>query len=98
MESLGHAIRLGRAAKNISQREMAKKAGLSLSYISLLENGQRDPSFSTLQAIASALEVPIVVLVVLATDEDTLYETFGRVGVEKIIFRSFSALMKGTIK
>jgi transcriptional regulator with XRE-family HTH domain len=46
-----------RAKKNISQGVLAKKAGVSVSYISMLERAQRSPPLVTLDAIAKALGI-----------------------------------------
>ena len=49
-----HQIRL---RKNFSQRAVAEKAGLSVSYVSMLERGQRSPPLETLDVLARALGV-----------------------------------------
>ena len=46
-----------RRAKGLSQRQLAQRAGLSESALSLLERGKRRPTYSTLKALAKALEV-----------------------------------------
>src|SRR6266568_4217272 len=51
-------IRQIRARKNLSQRTVADKAKVSVSYISMLERGQRSPPLERLEAIAKALGVP----------------------------------------
>jgi transcriptional regulator with XRE-family HTH domain len=51
-------IRQIRTRKNVSQRAVAEKAKVSVSYISMLERGQRSPPLETLEAIAKALGVP----------------------------------------
>ena len=52
-----------RLRKRLSQEELAAKAGLSVSYISMLERGQRTPPLDTLESLASALSVPPVSLI-----------------------------------
>jgi len=66
--NLGKAIRLCRVQKQLSQAELASMAGISVSYLSLLEKDKRDPSLSTVQKVANALEVPLSILVYLAMD------------------------------
>lgn len=52
-----------RTRKKLSQEALASKAGLSVSYISMLERGQRTPPLDTLEAIAKALAVqPLTLL------------------------------------
>ena len=49
-----HALRTKR---KLSQAAVANAAGVSVSYISMLERGQRSPPLETLEALASALRV-----------------------------------------
>lgn len=46
-----------RRRKKLSQEALAHKAGLSVSYISMLEREQRSPSLDTLELLASTLQV-----------------------------------------
>ena len=50
-------LRATRQQKKISQEVLAQKAGLSVSYISMLERGQRTPPLDTLESLAKALSV-----------------------------------------
>lgn len=60
MDMLGVKIKSARESKNMSIYELANKSGLSDSYLSRLENGQRkDPSISTVIKIVTALEISI---------------------------------------
>src|SRR5438876_9665290 len=52
--TLGNNVRIARAAKNLSQAELAAKAKLTQSYISRVESGYV-PSQEALVAIAEAL-------------------------------------------
>jgi transcriptional regulator with XRE-family HTH domain len=65
---LGHAIKLCRQHKHLTQAELAVRCSLSESYLSLLETGKRDPAYSTLEAISRGLKVPVSMLVFLAAD------------------------------
>ncbi len=47
-----------RTRRKLSQQTVADKAGLSVSYISMLERGVRAPPLETLEAVAKALGVP----------------------------------------
>jgi transcriptional regulator with XRE-family HTH domain len=51
-------LRSERLRRRLSQETLAAKAGLSVSYISMLERGQRAPPLDTLEALAKALAVP----------------------------------------
>jgi transcriptional regulator with XRE-family HTH domain len=59
---LGKAIRARRASLGISQEELANRAGLHQTYVSDVERGQRNPSLSTVEKLARALEVSIASL------------------------------------
>ena len=72
--NLGNAIKLCRTQKNMNQTELANLANISVSYLSLLERGKRDPNFSTVQNIASALNIPFNILIFLAAEKDELSE------------------------
>lgn len=67
--NVGHAIRLCRTQRGVSQSEVARRANCSVSYLSMLENNKRDPTLSTVTSIAQALHVPIGVLFFLASDK-----------------------------
>ncbi len=47
-----------RLRRKLSQESLAMKARLSVSYISMLERGQRAPPLDTLESLAKALSVP----------------------------------------
>ena len=46
-----------RTARKLSQSAVADAAGVSVSYISMLERAQRSPPLATLEAVAKALRV-----------------------------------------
>jgi len=64
----GRAIRTCRALRGWQQERVAERAGLSKSYVSLIEAGLREPSHSALKRLSSALMVPESLLVLLASD------------------------------
>ena len=72
--NLGKAIKLCRVQCELSQVELANHSGLTVSYISLLENNKRDPSFSTIQEIANTLNITVSGLMRIAEKENPLYE------------------------
>jgi transcriptional regulator with XRE-family HTH domain len=52
-----------RTKRGLSQRELAKLAGITDPYITLLETGQRkNPSLTVLKKLAKALHVPVTTL------------------------------------
>lgn len=72
--NIGKAIRVIRAARNMSQKELAEESGLDSSYISLVEAGKRAPKGEAIQAIAKALRVPKYLLLLLGSDKEDLSE------------------------
>lgn len=56
---VGHCLRKLRTERDYSIRSLAEQSGLNVNTLSLIENGKCSPSVSTLQQLATALEVPI---------------------------------------
>ncbi len=50
-------VRRMRAKKKLSQKALAKRVGISVSYVSMLERGQRSPPLETIEKMARALGV-----------------------------------------
>lgn len=57
--TVGRRLRALRTERGLSIRFLAEQSSLNVNTLSLIENGKTSPSVSTLQQIASALEVPI---------------------------------------
>ncbi len=57
--SVGRKIQQFRLESKKTQREVADRAGLAISYLSRLENGHVNPSVGTLAKISEALGVPL---------------------------------------
>ncbi len=56
-------VRKLRSKKKLSQKILADKVGISVSYVSMLERGQRSPPLDMLERVAKALGVsPISLL------------------------------------
>jgi transcriptional regulator with XRE-family HTH domain len=58
-KQMGARIRRLRKGKDMSQADLAKRAGLTRVYVTRLEAGRQDPSLSTINALAKALGVPV---------------------------------------
>lgn len=56
--NLGLNIKKLRLERKIEQKDLAAMAGISHSYLSNVEKGNRNPALKTLEKIAAALEVP----------------------------------------
>jgi transcriptional regulator with XRE-family HTH domain len=57
--ALGRAINSIRKEKGLRQEDLAERASLHESYISVLESGQRNPTWSAVRRISDGLEVPL---------------------------------------
>ena len=53
---IGDKIKLSREERKITQKELAKKAGISNTYLSDIERMRTNPSIKVLQQLADALE------------------------------------------
>ena len=56
-EIFGKIIQEERKAKKISQEKLSKLTGLDRTFISLIENGKRNPTLPTILKISAALEI-----------------------------------------
>lgn len=59
LDALARRVKSLRENLRLTQEEFARKIGISVSFASLLERGERAPSYETLVAVAHALEVPL---------------------------------------
>jgi transcriptional regulator with XRE-family HTH domain len=59
---IGAQIRLLRREAGLTLDELAERSGLTSHFIGSIELGQRDPSVSTLMAIAGALDVTMAAI------------------------------------
>lgn len=66
--NIGKAITLCRNQKGITKTQLAKDSELSISYLTLLEQGKREPNLSAINAICKALQIPPSILIFLASD------------------------------
>jgi transcriptional regulator with XRE-family HTH domain len=57
--NVGRALRALCIQRGLSIRALAEKSGLAVNTLSLIQNNKTSPSVSTLQQLASALDVPI---------------------------------------
>ena len=59
LHTLARRVRTLRESLRLTQEEFARRCSISVSFASLLERGERSPSYETLLTIARALEVPV---------------------------------------
>lgn len=65
---LGRRIKFLREQSGLSQEKFAEKCGFDRTYISLLERGKRNPSYTNLLKVAKGLEISISDLLNLLND------------------------------
>lgn len=62
LKRFGLVVRRRRDNLGIPQDELARRAGLHRTYISLVERGQRNPTLEVIQALAHALKTTMTAL------------------------------------
>jgi len=68
----GKALKVARALADLNQKDLAAKAGLDPSHVSLIENGARRPSLAALEKLSAALQIPTDLLVLMAAEKSEL--------------------------
>ena len=67
--NIGVVVKKLRKDKKMNQGELAKRSGISQTYLSQLEGDKKNPTKSTLYAIAKSLEVPLPVIFWMSLSE-----------------------------
>ena len=79
---VGRMVRLGRAKRGMSRRQLAQESGTSERYLAQIESGAGNPSVLVMRAIADALEIPLFELLPqtggLAAPYARIIELLGR--------------------
>jgi transcriptional regulator with XRE-family HTH domain len=57
LDTIGANIRKCRLSKKMRQEDLAEKANLSVTYVGMIERGEKTPSLETLVAILNAIDV-----------------------------------------
>lgn len=66
---LGKAIKALRERKNVRQQTLASQCQISQTYLSQIENNQKEPNLSILKIIAENLKVPLPIIFFLSLDK-----------------------------
>jgi XRE family aerobic/anaerobic benzoate catabolism transcriptional regulator len=61
--AIGHLVRLSRAKRGMTRRQLAHASGASERYLAQIEGGLGNPSVIILASIARALDVPVIELI-----------------------------------
>lgn len=70
MKSLGSVLKMVRTGRELTQKQVADSVGVTDAYISALELGKRDPSWSMVQRLCETLEVSTGLVILLTQDHD----------------------------
>lgn len=73
--NLGATIKNIRKKKRQTQSEFASACGISQTYLSQIENNQREPNLSTLKIISNELNVPLPILFFLSLNIDDIQQS-----------------------
>jgi transcriptional regulator with XRE-family HTH domain len=63
LSRMGERIQEQRRRRGLTQADVASRLNVSVAYVSLIERGDRNPPFTTMTAIARALDVKASFLV-----------------------------------
>ncbi len=81
---LGDSIKAFRKERKLTQAQLAELCGITTTYLSLVENGKKEPTVALMKTIATQLKVPLPVLLFSAiTPEDIPEEKKGFFNVIK---------------
>jgi transcriptional regulator with XRE-family HTH domain len=72
--NLGETIKLLRKRNGLNQSQLAELCEITVTYLSLIENGKKEPTLSLLKTIANNLQVPLPILLFTALTEDDIPE------------------------
>jgi transcriptional regulator with XRE-family HTH domain len=70
--NISKALKLCRSRKGMTKTKLAELAEVSVSYLTLLEQGKRDPNLSVIEKLCSALNIPSTIFMFLASDINEL--------------------------
>ena len=75
MTKVGTAIREVRRLKNIPQKDLAIKADISQTQLSLIESNKSNGSMKTIETLCRVLDTPIAVIMWMALSVDDVQDT-----------------------
>lgn len=72
--NIGSIIKNLRKAKKITQTQLAKSSGITQTYLSQIENNQKEPTLATLKIITENLSTPLPILLFMAVESNDIPE------------------------
>ena len=73
--NLGETIKQLRKRNGLNQSQLAELCEITVTYLSLIENGKKEPTLSLLKTIANSLQVPLPILLFSALTEEDIPES-----------------------
>lgn len=70
--NLGTVIKNIRKQRGQTQQEFASSCGITQTYLSQIENNNKEPNLSTLKEISNNLDLPLPILFFLSLNEDDI--------------------------
>lgn len=70
--NLGETIKILRKRNGLNQAQLAELCDITITYLSLIENGKKEPALSLLKTIARGLHVPLPILLFSSLTEDDI--------------------------
>lgn len=89
---IGPTILRVRKEKGIKQKDLARGAGISPTYLSQIEKGQRIPRLDILEKISVEINVPLSILSFLSLDIDSIPED------KKYAYNQVKPLLDGLVE
>lgn len=80
---IGGTIKMIRTKRGLTQGQLAERADISVAYLSLIERHARTPNLEVLEQIATGLDVPLNILLLLASDLSEL-ESLDKAVAERL--------------
>ena len=74
--TIGSTLKLLRTASNLTQSSLAKDLNVTANYLSLVENGRKEPSLTLLKRFSKKLDAPLGYFLWLALEENKSREEF----------------------
>jgi len=74
--TIGSTLKLLRTASNLTQSSLAKDLNVTANYLSLIENGRKEPSLTFLKRFSKKLDAPLGYFLWLALEENRSQEEF----------------------
>ena len=81
--NLGEIIKDLRLRKHVSQKILAQKVGITQGYLSLIEQGEREPSLDLIKQIAVSLDIPQQLFFLLMCEVPPRHKSYAK-SIKKI--------------